>query len=318
MYQNIYYEEKNVKISTNVPLKKDGIYYLSGKEKYWLVSSGKDKNLQNPFIKNSIIGLAWDKVSIDEVLENTKENLKTILEDRYKNVKTRYSTEKAFKSYISNVTNKLIRFVKEIKLGDIIVLKDRGNDKIYFGKIISECKHYGHSDLFVDDIVGSCNKIRKVRWLKDINKNFVGSELKLAFTARHALSLIQAEKTKDEINRTIFSYFYRGENLHIVFDVNLKTNISQDLFKEFQDFIYDLKKECLKEKKSENNFNIKTNVQSPGPIEFFGNPEIAKYIFGALTAVGTIGVYSAIKNKLVIKSPVKNDQCIDDGFSKGN
>lgn len=312
--------KNNELVSTDVPIKKDGIYYLSGKENYWIVSSGKIRDLQNPFIEKSIIGLGWDKVTIQEIEENDQENLKELLLRKYFFLEQYYSTTAAFKAYISNVTNKLKRFVCEIKLGDIIVLKDRGSNIIYFGKIISEAEEYEENDLEIDSKVGNCNKVRKVKWLKYSEKEKLGSELKLALTTRHALSLIKLNKVREEINREIFSYFYCGENLHIVFKIELNDNISQDSFKEFLDYIYDLKKDYISSNNIENIFNIKSNIQSPGPVEFYGNPEIAKYIFTVIAGTGIVATakYLDIKRKLKIKDPRKDDQEIDDGFSRGN
>lgn len=308
-------------VNTNVPLKKDGIYYLNGDENYYLVSSGNKKDLQNPFVEKGIIGIGWDKISLNDINILDENSLKDTIEEKYSFYEKNYSSEQSFKQYCSLTANKLLRFVKEIQLGDIVVLKDRGSNCVYFGKIISDALDYSEDDLYVDDVVGVCNKIRKVRWLKKIKKDNLATEIKLAFTSRHALSFIKQDKVKEAINREIFSYFYCGENLHIVFNIGFTNNISQDSFKEFLDLIYNLKQKCIKENNSENNFNIKTNVQSPGPVEYFGNPEIAKYIYGVVTGVGIVGMYhcyNRIKEKLKIKTPQKNDEEIEDRFSAGN
>ena len=70
------------------------------------------------------------------------------------------------------------------------------------------------------------------------------------------------------------------------------------------------------------NFNIKTNVQSPGPIEFFGNPEIVQYIYGIITVASAtkfgVTTYKNISQKLKIKNPSMEIEEIEDGFTKGN
>lgn len=315
-----YKTGKEVQI-TKIPIKKEGIYYLSGEENYWLISAGKTKDLQNPFVEKSIIGIAWDKLNISDVKENEKEDLKDLLEKEYSELKKFYETIAGYRSYISGTATKLIRFVNEMNLGDIVVLKDRGNNKVYFGKVISEALDYEKDDLPVDPLVGNCNKVRKVRWLKKVEKDEIGSELKLAFTARHALSAMKNEKVIDEVNREMFSYFYRGENLHMVFRVGIEKDIPHDDFIEFQELIHNLKNECIAREKTENIFNIKTNVQSPGPIEFFGNPEIIKYVLAGLgigSGIGMMKNYGIIKKKLKLKEPEKEDKEIKDGFSEGN
>lgn len=314
-------------IETNVPIKKEGIYYLSGKEKYWIISSGKDKDLQNFFIEKGIVGLSWDKILIRDIKNNEEESAKKIIEKAYASLRRNYKDERSFKTYISSIYKKLVQFIDEISIGDIIVLKDRGNRKVYFGKILSDVSEVNDEDLYVDNNTGYCNKIRRVHWIKGIKKNKAGSELKLAFFSRHAILNVQSEKVCDEINREMFTYFYKGKNLHIVFGIGEDDNIKYDSFKKFQDYIYTLKEKAISIKGTENNFNIKANIQSPGPIEFFGNAEIIKYIYTFITEnsteiltgiTGSIGAYKTIKRILNITNPKKEIKEIKDKFKEGN
>lgn len=320
-----YINEEGKVIKTNVPLKKDDIYYLSGEEKYWLFSSGKSEDLFESFDRDGLIGIGWDKISLEEIQKNTENELKELFKKKYAFLEKRYNSDKGFVQYTSLTVNKLRRFVNEINLGDIIVLKDRGKNQIKFGKVISEAKSSNDIRLMIDDSLGYCNKIRKVKWMKTINKDETQSELRLALTARHAVSMINEEKVKEEVNREIFSLFYRNNNLHMVFRVEKETSIDFDKFNEFQNVINELKQECLKKTKTENRLNIKTNVQSPGPIEYFGNPEIIQYIYdsietigatGMIGVMGTVGLsYTGLKKYLKLKEPQKR---IDDGTSQGN
>lgn len=314
-----YINDEGKVIKTNVPLKKDDIYYLSGEEKYWLFSSGKSEELFDSFEEEGVIGIGWDKISLEEIKRKNENELKKLFKERYSDLEEKYTSDKGFIQYVSLTVNKLKRFVDEIKLGDIVVLKDRGKNQIKFGKVISEAEKSENTDLKIDDSLGYCNKIRRVKWLQTINKDDAQSELKLALTVRHAVSIISNEKVKEEINREIFSLFYRNQDLHMIFRVEKKENIEFDEFNEFQSIINNLKNQCLIETNTENRLNIKSNVQSPGPLEYFGNPEIIKYIYSALIigggAVVAAGAYIALKNKLQIKEPHKK---IDDGVSQGN
>lgn len=314
----IKYEDKdNNLMDTIIPFKQDDIYYLSGEENYWIVSSGKNKDLQNPFVKNEIIAIAWDKITVNDIIENESEELKDLVEKNYKNFFPNKNT-KELRKYISSVVNKLQRFVFEIKLGDIIVLKDNGSNKIYFGKVVSEAENYKKENLIVDRITGSCNKIRKVKWFKSVERNKIGSELKLALNVRHALSKINDIKVKEEINRELFSFFYQADKLHAVFKIETTNEITQDNLKVFLDYIYDLKQKFLKEHPEvPNELNIKLNIQSPGPIEFLGHPEILKYIY-YMTTFESNSTYLFIKEILNIKNPEKSDREIDINFSRGN
>ncbi|MGL5796652.1 MAG: hypothetical protein ACRCYT_00455 [Cetobacterium sp.] len=319
-FEYISYEDENGEvIETEVPLKKEEIYYLSGEEKYWLFSSGKSEELFDSFEEEGVIGIGWDQISLDEIKENTEFQLKKLVKERYSELENNYTSAKGFIQYISLTTNKLKRFVNEINLGDIVVLKDRGKNQIKFGKIISEAKKSSNVNLVIDNSLGYCNKVRKVKWLRTINKDDAESELKLALSARHAVSIISNEKVKDEINREIFSLFYRNEDLHMIFRIEKKENIQFDEFNEFQNIINELKKECLENTGTENRLNIKSNVQSPGPLEYFGNPEIIKYLYRTLIVVGGVGTvrvsYALLKNNLQIKEPQTR---IDDGTSQGN
>lgn len=315
-FEYISYQMGKDKIETKIPLKKSGIYYLSGQEKYWLFSAGKNQDLSESFVKKGILGLAWDKIKVEDILNSSEIELRTKIEDSYKNFKDKYRDEKGFRQYVSSVTTKLQRFVEKIKLGDIIVLKDKKNDRIIFGKVISQAYEGIDSELKIDDSLGYCNKIRKIKWIKAIDRKEAPTEIKLALTSRHALSGIKDNKVIDEINREVFSLFYRGDNLHIIFRVGRKEAIDSDKFIEFQTLISELKRDCLAENSvAKDNLKIKSNVQSPGPIEFFGDPEIVKYIFRAITMGGPLIESLELKNYLKITQPTVE---INDGFSEGN
>ena len=319
-FKYIKIKTDNEYIVTEVPLKKDNIYFLSGEENYWLVSPGKSEDLQSIFIEREIIGIGWDKISINDLNKLNRNELKKLMESKYFFLSKKYKEKKVFDRYISTSVNKMNRFLRDIKLGDIIVLKDKGSNLIYFGKVISEAEDYLNKDLFLDNVSGYCNKIRKVKWFVSRNRDDVGAELKLVLRSRHAISNLSNIKVQDEIDREMFSYYYKGQNLHIVFQIETNKNISQDEFLEFQNIINSLKKDVVGSS-IENNFNVKINIQSPGPVEFFGDPEIIKYIFYAVTGVSEALLFSKflkVKEKLKIENPKQENSEIEERFKEGN
>ena len=86
-----------------------------------------------------IVGIGWSDINLKEIKELSENDMRKLISKKYSKLQNNYKDEKSFKAYVTSIYNKFIKFVNEIKLGDVIVLKDRGSDKVYFGKVVS-CK----------------------------------------------------------------------------------------------------------------------------------------------------------------------------------
>ena len=306
-------------LDTEVPLKKNNLPYFQGSEKYWVISSGKEKDLYDYFYKNRIVGLAWDKIKVNDIKGKNLKEINKIVENKYLNLKSNYEKESSFSRAITIFSKEVNYFVNEIKLGDIVIVKDRSRNNLIFGKVVSEVfenKEF-EINLKIDDDRGMCNKFLNLEWLNIREKDEVSELIKNTIYGQQAILNITDERTIADINKTIFSLFYRDNYIHAIFNIKKDTNIEFEKYYQFLNLIHEFRND----KKIKNDFYIKSNVSSPGPIEIFGNAIEITNLLISLGIITTVGVATAyLKNKYL---PVKKELDIinpgvDDGFDRGN
>lgn len=270
-------------------------------ENYWVVSSGKQKDLYDYFSENSLIGFAYDKVLIQDVLGESLVRIKKIVEDKYSYLSKTYDSQKGFKQAVTIISKEIHSFVNEMKTGDIILLKDRSKEKRMFGKIIEEEATEATKEqldhLFIDSRRGSCNKIRRVEWLKSIEKEIVSAEINNAMNVSQGLFKINDEAAISHINKSIYSLFSRGDHIHAVFNISSQNDIHFDDYYNLIDLIKKYKNGNINRTED---FFIKTSVESPGPVEIIA---AGKAIFKIINSLKSDHSYSETKRILEIKDP---------------
>ena len=289
---------------------------FSGEEKYWIISSGKQKDLYDYFYEHKIIGLAWDKINVNEINKKSLEDIVEVYKDKYQYLEKNYKEKSGYLRAVTIFSKELYYFVNEMQIGDIVVVKDRSRNKLMFGKVVSDAitaeEHIKH--LPIDTIRGNCNKIRRIEWLRIKEKEVVSERIKNNIRTQQAIVKVNDDRTVNEINKTIFSLFVRGDYVHAVFNLKKEEDIEFENYYKFLGLIHEAKKDTI----SSETFYIKSNVSSPGPVEIFGK---SIDVYSLLTSLGiiTTGVaslrnkYLDTKEKLDIADPGE-----DEGFDIGN
>lgn len=114
------------------------------------------------------------------------------------------------------------------------------------------------------------NKVRDVKWIKKIPRDELEPNLRLILNVNHGIAHINNDQVITEINRTLYSFYVTDEKGHSIFRIKTQNEIDFDkyaLFIRHAHELYNILKNDLDEEK----LTIKTNIQSPGPIEFIGN-----------------------------------------------
>lgn len=268
-----------------------------------------------------MIGIAWDKISVEEIMGKDIDKIKEIVMDKYADYFDKYEKDGTISRVASIWAKEINYFVNEIRDGDIVLVKDRSRNKLMFGKIISPCFENEEKDnkLFIDSDRGTCNKARRIEWLKIKEKDELSDLINRALYERKAVVKITGEKIISDINKSIFSIFYRGDNIHAVFSVNTEHDIK---FKEYYEFINLLNLVSTEMNVADDLF-IKSNVSSPGPIEIFGNAvdiiEILKNLGIVIGATSMVAFGKYTKNYLQAKRSLDlTNPGEDDGFTRGN
>lgn len=269
---------------------------LIGEEtKYWLVRSGIESKYFEEFSTNNQIALGWDLVNNIEIFKDdvNSDRIRSVVTDQYQDYLTKLSNMRKtnISRRITDITNKIWRFVNELKAGDIVLTP--GKDEILIGEVLSDVYVvqgvYNKKDENLDDaIIGELNKVRNVKWLKRIKRDELEPNIKLNINVNHGISQIINPQVITEVNRSIYNFYIKDNEAHSIIMVKNQEEIDFEQYAKFIGHTYSIYN-ILRGSNSEEKLTIKTNIQSPGPIEFIGAPLLVSSL--------TISLVALIKNK---------------------
>lgn len=254
---------------------------------YWIVRSGVEGTYFDRFYYDNSIALGWDKIECIDYVKKLEsvEPLKKLVEEKYIDELLNSNIDKKnVKRKISDISNKIYRFINEIKIGDIIVTP--GKYEILIGEVVGDAVliKNRYNDIFnlESEKIGELNKVRKVKWIKRINRNDIEPNLKLILRVNHGIAHINNDQVITEINRSLYNFYITGNNGHTVYRIKSTKEIN---FSKYAFFIKNINEvyELIKDDFKEQQLTIKTNVQSPGPVELIGNCKMVKTILAAVT-----------------------------------
>lgn len=274
----------------NNKIKEIVIPNISSERKYWLVRTDGGRYYPS-FDVNNYIAIGWNKID-EEFFKKDKEksvskldifNLHPEAIDKSKEPVTQNRRAQF-------VANQLNKFIHKIKKGDIVLIPSDDSKDVTFGEVIEDQIYFEtgfpeKDSLEQKDMVVTDRKYcpyikrKKVRWIQTIFKDDLDPELHRLFHSQQ--TIVEANDYATYIDRSLDSIFIKGDKAHLTLYVQKEGDInalefsglirdtlnSIDSFKEI-DFKID--PELL----DKNRVSIKTNVQSPGPIEFIGSVQV--------------------------------------------
>lgn len=247
---------------------------ISPEVKYWLVRPGINGLCFDSFKRDSVIAIGWDrigKIDENEALMSI-EKVKHLVSQQYSDLLEKKASQREYRRKVTDIASKIYRFTYELKKGDYVVCP--GDNSVLIGTVCGDVRivdgKYDSGNEIDDGYIGELNKVRDVKWIKEIDKSNLEPNIKLELRVIHGLSQINREQVITEINRSIYNLYSYNNKTHSVFRIKNEKEI--DFFK-YANFI-----ECVnnvyKKVNSENEqLYIKTNINSPGPIEFIGKTQ---------------------------------------------
>lgn len=246
---------------------------------YWLIRPGINNICFEQFKRDSVVAIGWDRIgniNSDTIVE--LEKIKYIVAHEYEDLLQEKMGTRERRRKISDIASKIYRFLYEIKIGDIVICP--GNDSVLIGKIqgkvyISDGKYKVSDSKDNDEYIGNLNKVRNVEWINEIKRENLEPNIKLELRVVHGLSQINRMQVISEINRAIYSFYTYNNETHSIYRIKNQEDIE---FVKYAKFI-----ECINavyerigetDQISEHNLYIKSNINSPGPIDIFGTPDL--------------------------------------------
>lgn len=248
--------------------------------RYWLIRPGISAKCYEDFYADNCVAIGWDrigKIDEDSYLMPLDE-VKKIVEIKYQDLLCKKEVQREYKKKISDIAAKIYKFTYEVKEGDIIITP--GPDSVLIGRIVGGVeivngKYMPKPENSEEKYIGELNKVRKVVWIKKIDKNKLEPNIRLELRVVHGLSEISNEQVITEINRTIYSFYTYNNVGHSIYKIKNEDAIDFEKYAKFISCVHDIYSEI----KSENEkLYIKANINSPGPIELFGDYRVVESI----------------------------------------
>lgn len=298
--------------------------------KYWVIRSGIEAKCFENFYQDKCVALGWDKIA-QELSSDTIVGLDAIKEyvvQKYGEILDNGQKSASLNRRIGDIASKIYKFVYEVQDGDIILTP--GEREVLIGRIsggteIINGKYNVEQETAEEKLLGQLNKVRKVEWLRRVNRDMLEPNIRLCLRVMHGISLINQEQVITEINREIYDLYEYGEETHSIYRIRNQEEIDFIKYATFIKCIKDVY-DILSEDKDEK-LLIKTNVQSPGPVELIGKNVLINNIILATgyllknddTGMERLGKFIQRIKELKEKSynSIADDEYIDYDFPVG-
>ncbi|WP_302811130.1 restriction endonuclease [Roseburia hominis] len=251
-----------------IVLKNLGIDIIDDNRNYWLVRTQGGLYFDD-FYFDGFIGIEWDEIVPENEIENIDE-LKEIVEEKYPD-----------ETRIGYVAGQIFKFVNEFKRGDIVIIPNKDSKRFAFGEItddniyIHELTDQDRFQMYLNDDESEkifLKKRRKVNWIKTITRSELDPYLQTFIYAHN--TIVDLNPYAPYIDRTLSSFYIKGEEAFFIQRVGKETNIPFDDLTDL--FVYNKSViafvnehiECCHIDRGD--IISKVSVQSKGPVELKG------------------------------------------------
>lgn len=247
---------------------------IKDETQYWLVRTmGGD--YYDHYVGDGFIAIGYNEITVDDLihLPPKEKHARKILQEMLK----------VRRDKIKNTgypASQMIRFAREMKVGDIVIVPASSSYKVTFGTIQSDI-YQETKNLHIE---GRCpfTKRRNVEWIKTSPRHLLTPELQLMFNSRHIISEVNGYSPF--IDNFLNDFYKKGDLTYLVLRVKQEQTLSADDFTLVGDLM-----ELFNEYSKENNLGLtskdigmKMCVQSPGDILAFAQS------MGGIAAIGLI------------------------------
>lgn len=142
----------------------------------WFVRAGKESVYAEDFLQKNIVAMGWLEMGNFDPT-STKATLIPIYRQTY----TSHTDGQA-----QNGVSQLVRFIQDIKVGDMIMTHDRDKQLYYIGEIISACT-------WKPELLNELPRIRDVHWKSSVPRSILSSEAKNSLGAIQTLFLVRGK-----------------------------------------------------------------------------------------------------------------------------
>lgn len=279
---------------------------------YWLVRADGGKYYEDFFL-NNFVSISDNNVDLSsiELLNETSiagitvDNFKEIYQSKYPEWNNQQISHAASRSY---------KFYAEIKKGDLVLVPSRRSLNFLVGIVdsdvyeVTKSEAVSRSEKEVLYSINSNLKRRKVTWIKEISRTEISDKLYWILSAHQ--TIFNLEEDKGYINQLLSPIYIQNDVCHGTIKIEKQSGLNSDEWFELHSII---KKHS---DKSNSEVTVKSNVQSPGLIEFVSTNPKTVFSLVMLLGAGIIGKVSFLGFKFegilpYIQSHRKNQKELD-------
>lgn len=250
-----------------------GIDVIKPDRQYWFVRTDGGDYFDD-FYLSGYVGIQWNDVQVNQ--GSTIESLEESVRDAY--------TDETRPGYVAS---QIYKFAFEFKKGDIVLIPNKGSKYIAFGEILDDSMYIeddtsskDFSDILADIEESSrlvYQKRRKVRWIKTTPRAKLDPYLKSFIYAHN--TIVDLNSYALFIDRSLSDFYIKNDLCYFSLRVNRKENIPYGKMLRFlqtNQMIAEYMNAFMKSYTSKygdislDDFSIKINVQSEGPVQIVG------------------------------------------------
>ncbi|MBO5225839.1 MAG: hypothetical protein J6B46_05475 [Parabacteroides sp.] len=232
---------------------------ISSDARYWMVRTmGGD--FYKEFVEDGFIAVGYNEITLDDLLtlpqseSLSKEVISAKLKDRNNSI-----------SNTSYPTSQILKFYREMKVGDFVVVPGRDSHYVSFGIVTSDVYEADDKYLHSEDLC-PFSKRRTIDWRKSTVKSKLNPYLQLMFNSRHIISDI--DDYAPYIDSLLNDFYVKDEETHLVLRINTENDINAGNFFAIYKVFEIVDQYCADNgiKESTSDIVMKIQVESPGTI----------------------------------------------------
>lgn len=263
----------------------ESINSIPENKKYWLIRTEGGEYF-NSFTDFKFIGIGYNEISFSQISEIKKAAINF---DDFRNKLKVLALEKFPERVPGFVANQLIRFIYEVKKGDVVLVPSEGSTFVSIGEV-TDTNLMNVDDLILSRTMCPYWKRKSVKWFKTIPKKDMDIMLYRALKSHQALTEVTEHATI--IERSLKDFYKIDNTTNFIVNVKKESDIpATDLLFFGRDLLI-LSKDFIEEYKLEldiNDVDIKINLNSQGKSQFLTKKNGAVVLIIALMYVGLAG-----------------------------
>ncbi|WP_129021191.1 hypothetical protein [Edaphocola flava] len=230
----------------------ENISEINPKTRYWFVRT-EGGGLYDIYKDDNFIAIGWNQISINM--------LETLSFNNIADIYAKTLQETRSKKDISTTVNQLFRFYN-IEKNDIVIIPSKNSTNYTFGIVQDERPYESYENDMCE-----YNKRRKVKWVKTV---YVGNIDPHFYKIRNRHTITNVDYLSIYIDKVVEKLYRKGENIHLVFDIETKEAINVKILAELLTDIQSLVEDAnafYSFEEDVQSTSVRLNLQSPGQIE---------------------------------------------------